>query len=120
MKKVNKYLLIYALAATMVAMTSTYAVVTLLETETIAINEPGPVCPSLEEQLRGMDADEVNSLLIIVGETLTAHYKEETREQVEKEHESYANRLALEHMNDVVGVLVKSIGAMPTSTLSNK
>lgn len=75
-------------------------------------------CPTLEEQVRSMDADGLNKLLIVVSETFTHHYKEETRAQVEAEHEAYANSLALEHMNKVVGVLVKSIGDMPTSTLS--
>lgn len=78
----------------------------------------GPSCPSLDEQVRQMNQDDINRLMIVTAETLTAHFKEETREQVEEEHTRYANRLALEHMNDVMGVLVKSIGAMPTSTIA--
>lgn len=76
-------------------------------------------CPvaDLEGELREMSVDELNKLMIITSEIFTAHYKESTREQVEAEHERYANQLALEHMNEVMGVLVKSIGAMPTSTL---
>ena len=80
----------------------------------------GGECTSLEEQVRSMSTDEVNSLMIVVAETLTSNYKEATLEQFEQEHTNYSNRLALEHMNDVLGVLVKSVGAMPTSTLSNK
>ena len=77
-----------------------------------------PNCPDLEAEIRSMDQEEINSLMIITAEVLTAHFKEETREQVEEEHTRYANRLALEHMNEVMGVLVKSIGAMPTSTIA--
>lgn len=76
-------------------------------------------CATLEQQVRLMNEDEINKLMIVTAEVLTEHYKEETRAQVEEEHTAYANRLALEHMNDVMGVLIKSIGAMPTSTISN-
>lgn len=74
-------------------------------------------CAGLEDSIRNMDSDQLNKLMIVMAETFTAHYKDETRAQVEEEHKRYANRLALEHMNNVMGVLVKSIGAMPTSTL---
>ena len=114
MKKREKYILIYAIVVTVVAAIFVHNTVTLLETTTIEIKNE---CPALEDEIRGMTTDQTNKLMIVVAETLTDNYKEETREQVEKEHEAYANRLALDHMNDVMGVLIKSIGAMPTSTI---
>lgn len=117
MSKTTKYLTLYSIASTFVAILMTYNVVQLLETTTVMV-EPNE-CISLEDQIRGMSTDDTNKIMIILAETLTANYKEETREQVEKEHQDYANRLALGHMNNVVGVLVKSVGSMPTSTLSH-
>lgn len=114
MKKREKYILIYAIVVTVVAAIFVHNTVQLLETETVTFKNE---CIPLETQVREMTTDQTNKLMIVVAETLTDNYKEETREQVEKEHEAYANRLALEHMNDVMGVLVKSIGAMPTSTI---
>lgn len=115
--KTTKLLIIYSLATTAVAVLMTYQTVQLLESNTVLFTDAPDECVSLETQVRAMSTDDVNKLMIVVAETLTANYKEATREQVEKEHEAHANRLALQHMNDVMGVLVKSIGAMPTSTL---
>lgn len=109
-----KYLIIYSVIVTGIAITMTYNVVRLLEVnEVTVLNE----CQTVEARIRAMSLDDINKLMIVTSETLTEHYMEETREQVQKEHQDYSNRLAVEHMNDVVGILVKSIGSMPTSTL---
>jgi len=53
MKKINKYLLLYALAATVVAGLMTYNVVQLVEEDGVVEYEKAEtlVCPSLQEQL---------------------------------------------------------------------
>lgn len=105
MNKSTKYLIVYSVVVTFVAVLMTHNTVKLIATETVeVINE----CESLESQVRGMSNDEANSLLSVVAEAMALNYKEETREQVELEHQRYADRLALEHINDAVGDMVES------------
>lgn len=107
----------YSIVVTLVAAIFIYNTISLLEVSTVSVSKE---CLSLEEQIRTMSTDDVNKLMIVVAETLTENYRVATLEQFELEHVNHSNKLALEHMNDVLGVLVKSIGAMPTTTLASE
>lgn len=109
-----KYLITYAVVITVVAAVFVHNTVMLLGTNEVTVT----YCESVESKVRDMSTDDVNSLMIVAAETLTENYRTATLEQFEQEHKSYANSLALEHMNDVMGVLIRSVGAMPTSTIS--
>lgn len=118
MNKLTKYTLTYSIVATVVAVLMTYNTVQLIGTNEVTLFNECEVL-DLDSAVRGMTIEETNKLMIVVAETLTESYKEETRERVEREHEEIANKMALGHMNDVMGVLIKSMGDMPTSTVSN-
>lgn len=93
---------------------------------TMTIDVPARIasCKTVEERVRTMSTDDINSLLIIVSETLTDNYREAKREEYENEMNRKLNHdaeiAAVTHLNDVTGVLVKSIGGMPTSTLAER
>lgn len=115
---------IYSIIITVIALIFINATIQLLETTTITNQSNNTTTPLqiTDEQLRNhlltLNEKQINGVLITIANTLTEIEKEKTLPQFEKEHTAHANRLAIEHMNTVLGVLIKSIGAFPDSNIT--